>query len=197
MKKSGMAELCEGPSQHRRQHTPFTRDVLRPLGAPIIARHRTRTILTPLEVRRAILEDVASKPEAVRVRSLRRRLTILDRMLTDQEAEALERLTTCINSLSNVRSINYLKPEVRYTPLGRVPFSEKRRREISAMSYVLKSMSPPHRAACLELAVLLDPNHSGSDKPADDILSAIWVAASEVVRLYNEWHRSERQASLQ
>jgi hypothetical protein len=117
--------------------------VLTPPGAPIIARHRARTILTPLEVRRAILEDVASKPEAVRVRSLRRRLTILDRMLTDQEAEALERLTTCINALSNVRSIDYLKPEVRYTPLGRLPFSEKRRREISAMSYVLKNLSAP------------------------------------------------------
>jgi len=100
MKKTGMVELSEGPTPHRRQHTPFTRDVLTPPGAPVIARHRARTILTPLEVRRAILEDVASKPEAVRVRSLRRRLTVLDRMLTDQEAEALERLTTCINSLS-------------------------------------------------------------------------------------------------
>ena len=197
MKKTGMAELSEGPTQHRRQHTAFTRDMLAPPGAPIVARHRARTILTPLEVRRAILEDVASKPESVRVRSLRRRLTILDRMLSDQEAEALERLTTCINSLSNVRSINYLKPEVRYTPLGRVPFSERRRREIGAMSYVLKSLSPPHRSACLELAVLLDPTHSGADKPADDILSAIWVAASEVVRLYGEWHRNERPSSLQ
>ena len=197
MKKTCMAELSEGPTYHRQQHTAFTRDVLTPHGAPIIARHRARTILTPLEVRRAILEDVALKPELVRVRSLRRRLTILDRMLSDQEAEALERLTSCINSLSNVRSINYLKPEVRYTPLGRLPFSERRRREISAMSYVLKSLSVPHRAACLELAVLLDPSHSGPDKPAEEILSAIWVAASEVVRLYDEWHRTERQASLQ
>ena len=197
MKKTGMAELSEGPTQHRRQHTAFARDMLAPPGAPIVARHRARTILTPLEMRRAILEDVASKPESVRVRSLRRRLTILDRMLSDQEAEALERLTTCINSLSNVRSINYLKPEVRYTPLGRVPFSERRRREIGAMSYVLKNLSPPHRSACLELAVLLDPTHSGADKPADDILSSIWVAASEVVRLYGEWHRNERPSSLQ
>lgn len=197
MKKMGMAELSEGPTQHRRQHTAFIRDVLTPPGAPVIARHRVRTILTPLEVRRAILEDVASKPEAVRIRSLRRRLTVLDRMLSDHEAEALERLTTCINSLSNVRSIDYLKPEVRYTPLGRVPFSEKRRREIGAMSYVLKSLSASHRAACLELAMLLDPSHSGADKPAEEILSLIWVAASEVVRLYDEWRRNERQASLQ
>jgi len=192
MKKMAMAELSEGPTQHRRQHTPFTRDVLTPPGAPIVARHRARTILTPLEVRRAILEDVASKPETVRVRSLRRRLTILDRMLSDEEAEALERLTSCINSLSNVRAINYLKPEVRYTPLGRVPFSERRRREIAAMTYVLRNISAPHRAACLRLAVMLDPSHSGGDKPEEEILSAIWVAASEVVRLYEEWHRNER-----
>jgi hypothetical protein len=197
MKKTATAELSEGPTQHRRQHTCFTRDVLTPPGAPIIARHRARTILTPLEVRRAILEDVASKPEQVRVRSLRRRLTVLDRMLSDEEAEALERLTTCINSLSNVRAINYLKPEVRYTPLGRVPFSERRRREISAMTYVLKNLSAPHRAACLQLAVLLDPSHSGADKPEEGTLSAVWVAVSEVVRLYGEWHRTQRQTSLQ
>ena len=79
MKKTGMAELSEGPTDHRRQHTAFTRDVLTPLGAPIIARHRARTILTPLEVRRAILEDVASKPEAMRVRSLRRRFSLKGR----------------------------------------------------------------------------------------------------------------------
>ncbi len=197
MKKTATAELSEGPTQLRRQHTSFTRDVLTPPGAPIVARHRARMILTPIEVRRAILEEVASKPEPVRVRSLRRRLTVLDRMLSDEEAEAMERLTTCINSLSNVRAINYLKPEVRYTPLGRVPFSERRRREISAMTYVLKSLSAPHRAACLQLAVLLDPSHSGADKPEEGVLSAIWVAASEVVRLYEDWHRTQRQASLQ
>ncbi len=197
MKKTATAELSEGPSQHRRQHTSFTRDVLTPPGAPIVARHRARTILTPLEVRRAILEDAASKPEPVRIRSIRRLLTALDRMLTDEEAEALERLTTCINSLSNVRAINYLKPEVRYTPLGRVPFSERRRREISAMTYVLKNLSAPHRAACLQLAVLLDPSHSGAERPDESVLSAVCVAASEVVRLYDEWRRTERQTSLQ
>lgn len=197
MKKTAMTDLSEGPSEHRLRHTAFTRDVLTLPGASVVARHRARMILTPLEVRRAILEDVAAKPEAVRVRSLRRRLTVLDRMLTDEEAEALERLTSCINSLSNVRSINYLKPEVRYTPLGRLPFSEERRREIGAMSYILKNLAAPYRAACLELAVLLDPCHSGSDKPGADFLSAISLAASEVVRLYEECRRSERQASLQ
>src|SRR5208337_4835904 len=101
-KKRPRLELSEGPTDERRQHTPFTRDVLTPPGAPIVASHRTRTILTPLGVRRAIIEEAAAKPEAVRVRSLRRRLTVLDRTLSDREAEAIERLTSCMNSLSNV-----------------------------------------------------------------------------------------------
>jgi hypothetical protein len=192
-KKSAAPELSEGPTLHRRQHTPFTRDVLTPPGAPIIARHRTRTILTPLELRRAILEDIASKPETVRLRSLRRRLTALDRMLSDREAEALERVTSCLNALSNIGAVNYLKSEVQCTPLSRLPFSEKRRREISAMTYVLKALDTPNRSAVLHLAALLDPSHSGGEKPDQAILSAIWVAASEVVRLYDEWSRMERR----
>jgi hypothetical protein len=193
MKRNAIRELSEGPSQHRRQHTPFTRDVLTPPGAPIVARHRARTILTPLEARRAILEDVASKPETVRLRSVRRRLTALDRMLSDQEAEALERLTSCINGLSNVGAINYLKSEVRSSPYGRIPFNERKRREIAAMSYVLKGLSAPNRAAILQLSALLDPSHSGAAKPDDFMIAAIWVAATEVVRLYGDWLRLEKQ----
>ncbi len=191
MKGLARAELSEGPTLHRRQHTPFTRDVLTPVGAPIVARHRARLILTPLETRRAILEDIASKPELIRVRSLRRRLTVLDRMLSDNEAEALERLTLCFNGLSNVGAVNYLKSEVRCSPFGRVPFSEWKRREIGAMCYVLKALSPPNRSAVLYLTRLLDPSYSGSAKPDNAVLAAIWIAASEVARLYDDWRRIE------
>ncbi|WP_155942396.1 hypothetical protein [Rhodomicrobium vannielii] len=92
-------DLSDGPSPWRRQHTAFTRDVLTPPGAPVVARHRARPILTPHEMRLAILEDAAGKPEAVRIRSLRRRLTVLDRALSDREAQALERLSSCIAAL--------------------------------------------------------------------------------------------------
>src|SRR5208283_4999758 len=98
------------------------------------------------------------KPEAVRVRSLRRRLTALDRALSDREAEALDRLTTCINGLSNIGCLNYMRSEVRSSPFGRLPFSEGKRRDIAAMAYVLQGLSPAHKAAVLELAVLLDPS---------------------------------------
>ncbi len=187
------AELSEGPTEQRRQHTPFTRDVLTPPGAPVLARHRTRPFLTPLAVRRAIIEEAAAKPETVRVRSLRRRLTALDRALSDRQAEALERLTSCIANLSNAGTINYLRSEIRSSPVGRLPFSEGKRREISAMAYILKALPPAQKSAVLELAALLDPGHSlGAFKPNEDFIATIRTAAEAVARLYDEWFRQMR-----
>jgi len=191
-KKRPRLELSEGPTDERRQHTPFTRDVLTPPGAPIVASHRTRTILTPLGVRRAIIEEAAAKPEAVRVRSLRRRLTVLDRTLSDREAEAIERLTSCMNSLSNVGCLNYLRSEVRSNPVGRLPFGEHKRREISAMTYVLRRLSAADRSAVLELTVLVDPSYSGAFKPAEAFVASVRAAAAAVVALYDAWSRQER-----
>jgi hypothetical protein len=192
-KRKPRQELAEAPNEHRLQHTPFTRDVLTPPGAPIVARHRTRTLLTPLAVRRAIIEDAGAKPEPVRVRSLRRRLTLLDRALSDREAEALDRLTNCIASLSNIGCLNYLRSEVRSSPVGRLPFSEGKRVEIAAMSAVLKGLSPAHRSAVLELAVLLDPSHSGAFKPAGEFVALLQAAAAAAVTQYNEWFRLQRK----
>ena len=188
-KKQPRLDLAEAPNEHRRQHSPFTRDILTPAGAPIVARHRARTLLTPLEVRHAIVEDAASKPEPVRVRSLRRRLTVLDRALSDREAEALDRLTSCISSLSNVGCLNYLRSEARSSPTGRLPFSEGKRIEIAAMNAVLKGLSPVHKSAVLELAVLLDPSHSGSFKPALEFVAILQSAAASAVTLYDKWFR--------
>jgi hypothetical protein len=192
-KRKPRQELAEAPNEHRLQHTPFTRDVLTPPGAPIVARHRTRTLLTPLAVRRAIIEDAGAKPEPVRVRSLRRRLTLLDRALSDREAEALDRLTNCIASLSNIGCLNYLRSEVRSSPVGRLPFSEGKRVEIAAMNAVLKGLSPAHRSAVLELAVLLDPSHSGAFKPAGEFVALLQAAAAAAVTQYNEWFRLQRK----
>lgn len=186
------ALFSEEPAEQRRQHTPITRDILTPPGAPIVARHRARTILTPMGVRRAIIEEAAEKPEAVRQRSLRRRLTALDRALTDREADALERLTSCISGLSNAGCLNYLRSEVRSSPYGRLPFSESRRHEIEAMTFVLKRLSAADKAAAIELAVLLDPSHSGAFKPGEAFIASVRAAAAAIVPLYDEWSRQER-----
>ncbi len=197
MKKSSRdrnpSNLAEGPTCHRRQHTPFTCDVLTPPGAPVIARHRARAVLTPLAARREIIEEASGKPEAVRVRSLRRRLTILDRALSDQEAEAVERLTTCINGLSNIGCLNYLKSEVRADPVGRLPFSETRRREIGAMTYVLRGLGAVGKSCILDLAALLDPSHSlaSPNKPSSAFIDSVRSSAGVAVILYERWRRQE------
>jgi hypothetical protein len=186
-------DVAEAPTGHRRQHTSFTRDILTPPGAPIVARHRARTLLTPMALRRAIIEDAEAKPEPVRQRSLRRRLTVLDRALSDGEAEALERLTTCIASLSNIGCLNYLKSEVRSSVSGRLPFSESKRVEIAAMNAVLKGLNSAHRSVVLELAVLLDPSSSGCFKPAAEFIALLQPAAAAAVTLYGEWFRQQRK----
>jgi hypothetical protein len=192
-KKRLRPDLSEGPAELRRQHTAFTSDVLTPSGAPVIARHRTRTILTPLTVRRAILEEAASKPEAVRVRSLRRRLTVLDRALSDREAEALDRLTSCLNSLSNIGCVSYLGSEIRSTPYGRLPFGDGKRQEIAAMNYVLKGLPPACKSAVLELAAVMDPSQSqGRWRPGEEFVAAMVTAGAATATLYEEWARARR-----
>jgi hypothetical protein len=187
--KQPRLNLAEAPNERRRQHTAFTRDILTTPGAPVVARHRARMLLTPLAVRRAIIEEAATKPEPVRIRSLRRRLTVLDRALSDSEAEALDRLTSCIAALTNVGCLNYLRSEVRSSPTARLPFSESRRIEIAAMNAVLKGLSPAHKSAVLELAILLDPSHSGAFKPAGEFVTLLQAAAAAVADLYSDWFR--------
>ncbi len=144
-------------------------------------------------MRRAIIEEAATRPEAARLRSLRRRLTPLDRALSDREAEALDRLTSCLNSLSNIGCPNYLRSEVRSSPFGRLPFSESKRIEIAAMTFVLKGLSPIQRSAVLELAVILDPSHSGAFKPGEEFIALLCSAATAAESLYKEWFRTEKR----
>lgn len=56
-----------------------------------IARFRKKPVLTSYQERLRLMEENRAKPEAYRARSLRRKLTRLDRALTDQEAYALDR----------------------------------------------------------------------------------------------------------
>ncbi len=61
-----------------------------------------RPILTGYERRMAIIADAATLPESSRERSLRRRLTVFDRRLTDAQAWALDRLASCIIATASI-----------------------------------------------------------------------------------------------
>jgi hypothetical protein len=186
----------EGPHELRRQHTPFARDMLTAPSTPPVARHRARMILTPIAVREAIIEDAAAKPEPVRLRSLRRRLTPLDRALSGIEAAMLERLTSCLDGLANIGCADPLKSEIRDSPVGRLPFSEHKRLEIWAMTYVMKQLTPAQRSTVLDLAALLNPSSSLRDyKPGEVFVASVCSAAAAVVIHYAEWSRQAEGCS--
>lgn len=52
---------------------------------------RAKAIYTPYEARMRLLEELRDTPKQFRERSIRRRLTALDRALSDDEARALDR----------------------------------------------------------------------------------------------------------
>jgi hypothetical protein len=108
----------------------------------------------------------------------------------------LERITTCIASLSNIACLDLIRTEIKASPFNRMPFGEGKRREISAMSHVLKSLSSADRSAVLELAAVLDPSLSlRSIKPGDEFVAAVRRAAPAVVKLYDEWTRLQKRGA--
>lgn len=66
------------------------RDFLLEQGVPT-ARMRKKQLFTPYEQRIRLMRENQDKPEEFRAHSLRRKLTKLDRALSDEEAYALDR----------------------------------------------------------------------------------------------------------
>ncbi|MGO9171989.1 MAG: hypothetical protein ACLP7P_08505 [Rhodomicrobium sp.] len=190
MARKTAVELSEGPNRFRGRHSEFTRDVLTPPGAPAMARYRVRSILTPIEVRRAIVADIATKAETVRVRSLARRLTRLDRALSEAEAAALYRIVNAINDACNIGCIDYGGSNVRSSPYGRLPFSERRQIEMRAKSeLVTKRLGAAYeRYVLYMLARWLNP---GSEvrvpRISDGLLTTIKIIAQAALVFYQEF----------
>jgi len=75
---------------HEVKGSELIREFLISQGEPI-ARLQRRRLFTPYAHRIRLMQENADKPEGYRKRSLRNRLTKLDKALTDQEAYALDR----------------------------------------------------------------------------------------------------------
>lgn len=79
----------EGVSLKRIEHGEIARDII--LENEIaFARHRAKPIFTGWEIRKRIVDELRERPEEFKQRSLRRRLTKLDRALSDEQAFALD-----------------------------------------------------------------------------------------------------------
>jgi hypothetical protein len=81
----------EDVTPQRRKRGDITRDVIAEMGGGGFPRMRAKAIYTPYEARMRLLEELRDTPKRFRERSIRRRLTALDRALSDDEARAFDR----------------------------------------------------------------------------------------------------------
>lgn len=87
-----MAEYL-GATKKRMEKGAIIREMLVERGIAFM-RNRTKPILTSWEVRKRMVDELREKTDNFKQRSLRRKLTELDRALTDRQAFALDRAYT-------------------------------------------------------------------------------------------------------
>lgn len=85
------ARLIEDATPHRRKRGSIARDIIADAQGGGFPRMRAKALYTPYAARVRIAEEIRDRPIEFQTRSLRRRLTKLDRMLTDAEAYAFDR----------------------------------------------------------------------------------------------------------
>lgn len=83
--------MIEDVTPDRRKRGSIARDIIADAQGGGFPRMRARALYTPYAVRVRMAEELRGRPIEFQTRSLRRRLTKLDRMLTDSEAYALDR----------------------------------------------------------------------------------------------------------
>lgn len=86
--------MIEDATRERRKRGDIAREMVKQENGGHMPRMRAKADFTPYEMRIAIIDEAASVHagnEAAIKRSLRRRLTKLDRALSDDEAKALDR----------------------------------------------------------------------------------------------------------
>jgi hypothetical protein len=81
----------ENLTAERRKRSAITRDLIAAEGGGGFPRYRAKPIITPMAVRARILEEVRDRPAEFQRRSARRRLTALDRALSDENAAIIDR----------------------------------------------------------------------------------------------------------
>ena len=140
----------------------------------------TRPILTGYERRMAAIAETGKLPEAKRERSLRRKLTVLDRRLSDEEPKALDRLTSCI-ILSGRIGTSWGVSEVSGDP-----FQAKTESERSIMVGILKRLTAADSQCIATLVAHLNPSARIIVTPAERVLLDVTWVAARVARLYAE-----------
>lgn len=144
-------------TKERRQRSPIVRELV-PMDGAYIPRMRAKPLLTPMAVRQAILDELDGQPEDFRLRSIRRRLTRLDRALTDTDAAVLDRaLNAWLSAHQGARAVNLDSQGIRSTSGDKAPITGRQLYELGAYQEAIKHLSPIQRKALNGLFALLSP----------------------------------------
>lgn len=141
-------------------------------GEPI-ARLQRRRLFTPYAHRIRMMQENQDKPEAYRKHSLRKRLTKLDKALTDDEAYALDR------AYSAWLTLNGKSKSVDITGLPKgsgqsEPLNDGELKEAEAFCLMLKVFNPNARFVINQFFAALAPWNDKIYKI--EISEAAWIA---------------------
>lgn len=172
-----MIEQYQGVSLKRIQHGQIARDIIIE-GERAFPRHRAKPMLTSWAVRKRMIDELSERPEGFKRRSLARRLTKLDKALTDLEAYSLDRaFSAWLITAGKSKSVDVSGSGVRGNDQGEI-LSEQELREVGILRKALKGL--PKQANSLILAIfgLMAPWHEskGADWPEGTIKAAVATA---------------------
>lgn len=152
------------------------------------ARLRACQIMTPLIVRTRILAELADRPEEFRRRSVRRRLTALDRALSDGQAQALDRVYTAHLTLQGkARGVNWSSMGSRSAGFGD-PLTDRELVEIGAYRHVRAKLDTAAREWLDWFLAIMSPWDSGVEplKMTPDLITGVRQLAERLETAYME-----------
>jgi hypothetical protein len=150
----------EGVTRQRSERAPIARELAIADGIGFV-RQKQRVIITPLAERMRILEENEGKPEEFRSRSLRRRLTRVDRVLTDLEAGIIDRaFNAWLTIEGNVRGVSWDSQGIRGGG-DRSPLSGRQLYEVGQYQQARAKLSILLKERMDRLFALMSPWYDG------------------------------------
>lgn len=180
-----MAEYADVTEQRRERG--LRRDIVMSEGRGF-ARLRAGQIMTPLIVRMRILAELADRPEEFRRRSVRRRLTALDRALSDGQAAALDRAYTAFLTIQGkARGVNWSSMGSRSAGFGE-PLTPGELGEVGAYRYARAKLDTAARQWLDWFLAVMSPWDSGAEplRMTPDLIQGVRQLAEKLEMAYLE-----------
>lgn len=167
-----------GVTRERRQKSPIARDIVAELGIGF-ARQRAKPWLTPMPIRLRIIREARG-----RERSLRRRLTRLDRALTDEQARTLNRAydawLICEGKASTVQI-----GKIGFSAIDREPLTQRELAEIGAYRIAVMALAKRDQDKLSSLFNIIAPwNQNELKKPSVSVINEIVDLAKKLQKSY-------------